>query len=98
MSESNSHVDHNVEIQYPLHPDAERMHEFSLGEGYHLRTGTVIYDSNIIGADFQTGHNVIVRENNSIGDGVLVHSNTVINPLNKKILILCIMIAKGVFT
>jgi acetyltransferase-like isoleucine patch superfamily enzyme len=50
-----------------------------LGPGAHLRSGTVLYEGSIIGADFQTGHNVVVREENRIGDHVAVWSNSVID-------------------
>jgi acetyltransferase-like isoleucine patch superfamily enzyme len=39
----------------------------------------VLYAGSTIGAGFETGHNVIVREENRIGDDVSVWSNTVID-------------------
>lgn len=44
-----------------------------------LRTGTVIYAGTTIGAEFQTGHNVVVREQNHIGDHVQIWNNTTID-------------------
>jgi acetyltransferase-like isoleucine patch superfamily enzyme len=50
-----------------------------LGPGSRLRTGTVIYSGSVIGVGFETGHNVIVREDNTIGDHVSIWSNSVID-------------------
>jgi acetyltransferase-like isoleucine patch superfamily enzyme len=50
-----------------------------LGPGARLRSGTVLYAGCQIGADFQTGHHVVVREDSRIGDQVSVWSNTVID-------------------
>jgi acetyltransferase-like isoleucine patch superfamily enzyme len=50
-----------------------------LGPGARLRSGTVLYEGSVIGADFQTGHNVVVREENRIGDHVAVWSNSVVD-------------------
>ncbi len=43
-----------------------------------LRSHTVVYAGNRIGGDFQTGHSVLVREENEIGDEVSIGSGTVI--------------------
>lgn len=45
-----------------------------IGEGAVIRSGTVIYAGNKIGKNFQTGHNVTVRELNIIGDDVSIGS------------------------
>lgn len=49
-----------------------------IGENAIIRSHTVIYAGNIIGDDFQTGHGVLVREENHIGNGVSIGSHTVI--------------------
>jgi acetyltransferase-like isoleucine patch superfamily enzyme len=49
-----------------------------LGPGAILRSHTVIYAGNMIGARFQTGHGVMVRELNTIGDDVSVGTGSVI--------------------
>ncbi|MFQ5800149.1 MAG: DapH/DapD/GlmU-related protein [Candidatus Hydrothermarchaeales archaeon] len=49
-----------------------------IGDGAVIRSGTVIYCDVVIGKNFQTGHNVLVRERTSIGDDVLVGTNSVI--------------------
>ncbi len=43
-----------------------------IGDGAVIRSGTVIYAGNIIGARFSTGHHVVIREENEIGDDVSV--------------------------
>lgn len=43
-----------------------------------IRSHTVIYAGNHIGTDFQTGHGVLIREENEIGDQVSIGSHSVI--------------------
>ena len=43
-----------------------------------LRSGTIIYCDVVIGDDFQTGHNVIIREKTAIGNKVAIGTSTVI--------------------
>lgn len=50
-----------------------------LGPRAHLRSGTVIYAGSTIGADLQTGHHVIIREQNTLGDHVQIWNNTTID-------------------
>lgn len=50
-----------------------------LGPRARLRSGTVIYAGSRIGADFATGHNVVVREQNILGDHVQIWNNTTID-------------------
>lgn len=49
-----------------------------IGTGAVIRSHTVIYAGNIIGDYFQTGHHVLIREDNRIGDNVSIGSGTVI--------------------
>jgi len=49
-----------------------------IGKNALIRANTVIYCDVVIGDDFKTGHNVIIRERTKIGDDVLVGTNTVI--------------------
>lgn len=53
-----------------------------IGRNCYLRSNTVIYAGVTIGDDFQTGHNVVVRERNQIGSGVCIWTNTILNPGN----------------
>jgi len=50
-----------------------------VGPGARLRSGTVLYLGSTIGRDFETGHNVVVREENEIGDEVSIWSNSVVD-------------------
>ena len=51
----------------------------SLGPGATLRSNTVIYEGVKIGKGLQTGHNVVIREENTIGDETSIWSNSVID-------------------
>lgn len=43
-----------------------------------IRSHTVIYSGNVIGDDFQTGHGVLVREENKIGNHVSIGSHSIV--------------------
>jgi acetyltransferase-like isoleucine patch superfamily enzyme len=49
-----------------------------IGNNAVLRSGTILYCDVIIGDNFQTGHNVIIREKTGIGNDVAVGTATVI--------------------
>lgn len=44
-----------------------------------IRSGTVIYVCSKIGCSFETGHNVVVRENCTIGDNVKIWNSSTID-------------------
>jgi acetyltransferase-like isoleucine patch superfamily enzyme len=50
-----------------------------IGADAQIRSGSTIYAGSEIGARFQTGHNVVVREECVIGDDVSIWSNTVVD-------------------
>jgi acetyltransferase-like isoleucine patch superfamily enzyme len=50
----------------------------SIGYSAKIRSHTVIYAGNIIGDNLQTGHGVLVREENQIGDNVSLGSHSII--------------------
>jgi acetyltransferase-like isoleucine patch superfamily enzyme len=58
--------------------DASPDVELIIGAGAHIRSHTVIYSGNVIGARFQTGHGAMIRESNEIGDDVSVGSHSII--------------------
>lgn len=58
------------------HADGELA--LAIGERAHLRSHTVVYAGSVIGRRFQTGHGVLIRESNEIGDDVSVGSHSVI--------------------
>src|SRR5437660_5882195 len=64
-------------LDYP----ADRMNgqRLLLGPDARVRSGTVLYCGSRIGARFQTGHNVVIREECAIGDDVSVWSNSVVD-------------------
>jgi acetyltransferase-like isoleucine patch superfamily enzyme len=49
-----------------------------IGPGAVIRSHTVIYAGNVIGANFQTGHGALLRESNEIGDDVSVGSHSIV--------------------
>ena len=50
-----------------------------IGPGACIRSGTVIYAGTTIGRHLETGHNVIIREENTIGDGFSIWNNAVMD-------------------
>lgn len=52
--------------------------ETRIGPNAVIRSHTVIYAGNGIGANFQTGHGVMIRELNKIGDNVSVGTHSII--------------------
>jgi acetyltransferase-like isoleucine patch superfamily enzyme len=54
-----------------------------IGDNAVIRSHSVIYAGTKIGKDFQTGHGVLIREENIIGDSVSVGSHTVIERENR---------------
>lgn len=52
--------------------------ETHIGPGAHIRSHTVIYAGNRIGTNFRTGHSVLIRELNQMGDDVSIGSHSVI--------------------
>ena len=50
-----------------------------IGDGARIRSGTAIYASVEIGARFETGHNVVIREENRIGDDCAVWNSSTID-------------------
>jgi acetyltransferase-like isoleucine patch superfamily enzyme len=71
-------IDDQVAIGY-LAEDLDPTTALIIGDGARIRTGTVIYAGTEIGKGLETGHNVIIRENNFIGDFVSIWSNSVID-------------------
>jgi acetyltransferase-like isoleucine patch superfamily enzyme len=52
--------------------------ETSIGAGATLRSHTVIYAGNVIGARFMTGHGALIRELNTIGERVSIGSHSIV--------------------
>jgi acetyltransferase-like isoleucine patch superfamily enzyme len=71
-------IENFVIIGQPPRGESEGSLPTILGDDVILRSHTVIYSGNVIGNRFQTGHGVLLRECNQIGDDVKVGSNSVI--------------------
>lgn len=54
-----------------------------IGDNAIIRSHSVIYRGNRIGDDFQTGHGILIRENNVVGDNVSIGSHTVVERENR---------------
>jgi acetyltransferase-like isoleucine patch superfamily enzyme len=70
-------LDTTAVLGYPPARSCNR--DLQLGPDAWIRSGSTIYSGSRIGARFQTGHNVVVREECTIGDDVSVWSNTVVD-------------------
>lgn len=51
----------------------------TIGASSVIRSGTMIYSGVMIGKNFRTGHNVVIREETEIGDDVLAGTSSVID-------------------
>lgn len=47
-------------------------YQYKIGKNPIIREPTIIYSDNIIGDNFQTGHFVVIRQNNRIGNNVSI--------------------------
>ena len=63
------------------YPTGRRIADTALriGPGARIRSGSVIYAGSTIGAGIETGHNVVIREENVIGDDVSIWNNSTID-------------------
>jgi acetyltransferase-like isoleucine patch superfamily enzyme len=52
--------------------------ETHIGDRAVIRSHTVIYAGNHIGENFQSGHGVLIREENEIGDDVSIGSHSIV--------------------
>jgi len=71
-------IDEGVVIGYP----SDRMIQFErllIGKNARIRSGSVIYCGSRIGDNLQTGHNVVIREENLIGDNFRIWNNSVVD-------------------
>ena len=50
-----------------------------IGQNSTIRSHSVIYAGSKLGNSFNSGHNVIIREENEIGDNVMVWSNSIVD-------------------
>ncbi|MBN2071277.1 MAG: N-acetyltransferase [Candidatus Krumholzibacteriota bacterium] len=73
-----SSIDPEAIIGY-LSPRKNISDRLDIGEKARIRSGSVIYAGSIIGTQFETGHNVVIREQNTIGDHFSIWNNSVID-------------------
>lgn len=74
--------DHLIDPQVLLgYVPGRRVSDYTLviGPGARVRSGTVIHAGTIIGARLETGHNVVIREENVIGDDFSIWNNSVVD-------------------
>ena len=71
-------IDEGVLIGYPSGRviQSERL---IIGKNARIRSGSVIYGGSEIGNNLQTGHNVVIREENVIGDNFRIWNNSVVD-------------------
>jgi acetyltransferase-like isoleucine patch superfamily enzyme len=70
-------ADNSAILGYP--PPRGCISGLHLGPDAWIRSGSTIYNGSQIGARFETGHNVVVREDCLIGDDVSIWSNSVVD-------------------
>ncbi|MFZ1947446.1 MAG: DapH/DapD/GlmU-related protein [bacterium] len=71
-------VDVGAILGYPA-SRGKNVESVLLGDNARVRSGTVIYGGVRVGNNLQTGHNVVIREENEIGDDFSVWNNSVID-------------------
>ena len=71
-------IDEGVLVGYPsdriIQPE-----RLIIGKNARVRSGSVIYCGSEIGDNLQTGHNVLIREQNLIGDNFRIWNNSVVD-------------------
>jgi acetyltransferase-like isoleucine patch superfamily enzyme len=67
--------DPGTTIGYEYKPDCGKV---SMGDDCLIRSGSIIYGDVSIGNNFQTGHNVVIREHTLIGSHIVIGTNTVV--------------------
>ncbi|MCK4351347.1 MAG: N-acetyltransferase [Candidatus Krumholzibacteria bacterium] len=71
-------VDPGVVLGY-LSPREGISDVLEIGPNARIRSGCIIYAGSTIGSDFETGHNTIIREENSVGDHFSIWNNSVVD-------------------
>jgi len=71
-------IDEGVLVGYPTDRilQSERL---IIGKNARIRSGSVIYCGSRIGDNLQTGHNVLIREENVIGENFSIWNNSVVD-------------------
>jgi acetyltransferase-like isoleucine patch superfamily enzyme len=72
-----AYIDDGVTLGYPAARCSD--HILTIGPEAHIRSGTIIYSGSTIGRNLETGHYVVIREQNIIGDNFRIWSNSTID-------------------
>lgn len=75
---NNCKIDETARVGFPPERKIES-YELKIGAGAIIRSNSIIYLGSTIGENFETGHNVVVREENQIGNDVCIWSNSIID-------------------
>jgi acetyltransferase-like isoleucine patch superfamily enzyme len=74
----NASIDDSVLLAYPASRSiANRL--LVIGPHARILSGSVIYQGTTIGAHLTTGHNIVIREENVIGDNFSIWSNSIVD-------------------
>ena len=74
----NPNVDKSVIIaKYSSRPVSNKL--LTIGDNAFIRSGSVIYEGSTLGNNFETGHNVVIREENILGDDVSIWNSSTID-------------------
>ena len=71
-------IDEHVILGYIGGRGTERT-ELIIGDEPNIRSGTVIYAGTTIGSNLETGHGVVIREENDIGDSFKIWNNSTVD-------------------
>ena len=72
----NCEFQHGCIVGFRYKPDC---YPFRIGNDGRIRAGTIIYGDVQAGDDFQTGHNVMIREFTFFGSHIVIGTNTIID-------------------
>jgi len=71
-------IDEGVLVGYPTDRILQSA-RLIIGKNARIRSGSVIYCGSRIGDNLQTGHNVLIREENAIGENFRIWNNSVVD-------------------
>lgn len=75
---TNPQLDPTVQLDYRTGRRIQAT-ETVIGDNAKLRSGTVVYTNVVAGDGLETGHNVVIREENQIGDSFSIWNNSVVD-------------------
>ena len=71
-------IDESALLGYPTGRKIEVV-KTVIGARARIRSNTVVYTNVVIGDDLETGHNVVIREENVIGDGFCIWNSSTVD-------------------